>query len=184
MKHSHKDIVTILFVCLLLFFAPIESDMETFVCLVFMCTSTRWYVYQKTFFFQNFPTQPPPPLNKFLDPRLYYKSPHYGDLKHQKRSIPINCTFTWINIFFYNQFTKSMNCSGLQYILDFIYKKVMFEMNVNYKFLCHGQCIVQKNALSLTQAPMNNLHCEHDFLKIKSRLYWSPEQFIDFVNWL
>ena len=29
MKHSHKDIVTILFVSLLLFFAPIESGMET-----------------------------------------------------------------------------------------------------------------------------------------------------------
>ena len=35
-------------------------------CLSSFYVYTRWYVYQQTFFFQNFPPQPPPPLKIFL----------------------------------------------------------------------------------------------------------------------
>ena len=45
---------------------------ERVACLSSLFVYTRWYVYQQTFFLQNFPPQHPPPFEIFLDPRLQW----------------------------------------------------------------------------------------------------------------
>ena len=53
---------------------------ETVGCLSCFYVYTRWYVYQQTFFFQNFPPQPPPPFWKISGsapvPELFFTSPN------------------------------------------------------------------------------------------------------------
>ena len=47
-----------------------RNKRERVACLSCFYVYTRWYVYQQSFFFQNFPPQPH--FEKFLDPRLEF----------------------------------------------------------------------------------------------------------------